>query len=78
MCVCRKAALRFPQMNAAKHQGQACCAASVLSCPVLCAPLWCPICNQSPNHRIFRIKDPKFAGIAPKECKPMEVPDEEH
>jgi hypothetical protein len=32
----------------------------------------------SSSCRIFRIKDPKFAGIAPKECKPMVVPDEEH
>jgi hypothetical protein len=30
------------------------------------------------SRRIFRIKDPKFAGIAPKECKPLVVPDEEH
>jgi 4-hydroxy-3-methylbut-2-enyl diphosphate reductase len=29
-------------------------------------------------ERIFKIKDPKFAGIAAKECKPMVVPDEEH
>jgi hypothetical protein len=38
----------------------------------------CHCANLLPHHRIFRIKDPKFAGIAPKECKPMEVPDEEH
>lgn len=49
-----------------------------------CSELPCAVCPvvvshvHSPNHRIFRIKDPKFAGIAPKECKPMEVPDEEH
>jgi hypothetical protein len=30
------------------------------------------------THRIFRIKDPSFAGIAPKECKPVDVPDEDH
>jgi len=28
--------------------------------------------------RVFKIKDPSFAGIAAKECKPMEVPDEDH
>eukprot|EP00882_Tetradesmus_deserticola_P001056 GHRQ01001142.1.p1 GENE.GHRQ01001142.1~~GHRQ01001142.1.p1 ORF type:complete len:485 (+),score=212.18 GHRQ01001142.1:45-1457(+) len=28
--------------------------------------------------RVFRIKDPSFAGIAAKECKPLELPDEEH
>lgn len=39
-------------------------------CAELCCCLTC--------CRIFKIKDPKFAGIAPKECKPMVVPDEEH
>eukprot|EP00775_Hariotina_reticulata_P010417 gene10418-10575_t len=28
--------------------------------------------------RVFKIKDPSFAGIAARECKPMEVPDEDH
>lgn len=28
--------------------------------------------------RVFRIKDPSFAGITAKVCKAMEVPDEEH
>lgn len=36
------------------------------------ANVWCVSC------RIFKIKDPKFAGIAPKVCKPVEVPDEDH
>lgn len=28
--------------------------------------------------RVFRIRDPGFGGIAPKECAPVDVPDEEH
>ena len=28
--------------------------------------------------RIFRIKDPSFTGIAPRECAPLQLPDEEH
>lgn len=27
--------------------------------------------------KVFRIKDPNFAGIAPKQCAAVEVPDEE-
>eukprot|EP00878_Enallax_costatus_P018441 GHUV01019413.1.p1 GENE.GHUV01019413.1~~GHUV01019413.1.p1 ORF type:complete len:395 (+),score=140.35 GHUV01019413.1:551-1735(+) len=28
--------------------------------------------------RVFRIKDPSFSGIAPRACKAVEVPDEDH
>jgi 4-hydroxy-3-methylbut-2-enyl diphosphate reductase len=28
--------------------------------------------------RVFRIKDPSFAGIAAKQCKPVDIPDEDH
>lgn len=28
--------------------------------------------------RVFRIKDPSFAGVAPRMCKAVDVPDEGH
>lgn len=47
----------------------------LLMCAALCcAALFCVLLCC----RIFKIKDPKFAGVAPKVCKPVDVPDEDH